>query len=68
LSTPQPLLLSTPPAPGLPIDADDILDFGAWRNDGYRMAAKVLHPDAGGSTEDFQKLQEAKRLLDEALA
>jgi hypothetical protein len=31
----------------------------------YRPAAKRLHPDAGGSTEDFQKLQEAKRILDE---
>jgi hypothetical protein len=30
----------------------------------YRDAAKNLHPDAGGSTEDFQKLQEAKRILD----
>ena len=30
----------------------------------YRHAAKRLHPDAGGSTADFQRLQEAKRLLD----
>jgi hypothetical protein len=53
---------------GLPLDRDDILDMGAWLNDGYRMAAKVLHPDAGGSTQDFQKLQVAKRILDEAVA
>jgi hypothetical protein len=26
----------------------------------YRAAAKRLHPDAGGSTKDFQKLQEAR--------
>lgn len=32
----------------------------------YRRAAKALHPDAGGSTADFQKLQEAKRILDGA--
>lgn len=30
----------------------------------YRLAAQRLHPDAGGSTEDFQRLQEAKRVLD----
>lgn len=30
----------------------------------YRSAAKNVHPDAGGSTEDFQRLQEAKRVLD----
>jgi hypothetical protein len=30
----------------------------------YRSAAKRLHPDACGSTEDFQRLQEAKALLD----
>lgn len=51
---------------GLPLERDDILTLGAWLNDGYRMAAKVLHPDAGGSTAEFQKLQEAKRILDEA--
>jgi hypothetical protein len=34
----------------------------------YRLASKQLHPDAGGTKEDFQKLQEAKRLLDEALS
>lgn len=30
----------------------------------YKEAAKRLHPDAGGNTEDFQRLQEAKALLD----
>lgn len=29
----------------------------------YKMAAKRLHPDTGGSTEDFQKLQECMRVL-----
>lgn len=51
-------------------------DTGAWvqlvdaqaRDDAYRRAAKRLHPDAGGSTEDFQRLQEAKRILDGALS
>ena len=32
----------------------------------YKAAARKLHPDAGGSTEDFQRLQEAKRVLDGA--
>lgn len=30
----------------------------------YREAARGAHPDQGGSTEDFQRLQEAKRVLD----
>lgn len=29
----------------------------------YRIAARRLHPDAGGSTEAFQRLQDAMRLL-----
>lgn len=31
----------------------------------YKQRAKELHPDVGGSTMDFQKLQESKRILDE---
>jgi hypothetical protein len=30
----------------------------------YRMAAKRLHPDTGGSVDEFQTLQEAKTILD----
>lgn len=30
----------------------------------YRHAARRLHPDAGGSTEDFQRLQTAKAVLE----
>ena len=30
----------------------------------YRQAAKTLHPDHGGDTALFQKLQDAKRILD----
>lgn len=30
----------------------------------YRIAAQSAHPDTGGSTEEFQRLQEAKRILD----
>jgi curved DNA-binding protein CbpA len=45
-----------------------ILEEQEARDIAYRLAAKRLHPDAGGSTEDFQKLQEAKRILDEAVA
>lgn len=30
----------------------------------YRAAARRLHPDTGGSHEQFTKLQDAKRLLD----
>ena len=31
----------------------------------YKDAARLLHPDVGGSTNDFQKLQDAKRILEE---
>lgn len=31
----------------------------------YRMAAKKLHPDSGGTTAEFQKLQDAMRLIDQ---
>jgi hypothetical protein len=31
---------------------------------GYRRAAKILHPDAGGDAELFKRLQEAKQLLE----
>lgn len=34
--------------------------FRSW----YRIAAKKMHPDAGGKTGEFQTLQEAKRILD----
>ena len=30
----------------------------------YRAAAKKLHPDVGGTTEQFQLLEEAKKMLD----
>lgn len=30
----------------------------------YRLAAKKLHPDAGGNHDDFTRLQEAAKLLD----
>jgi hypothetical protein len=30
----------------------------------YRSATKRLHPDAGGSVDEFQRLQEAKRILE----
>lgn len=32
----------------------------------YRDAAKRLHPDVGGDPEEFKRLTEAKRMLDEA--
>lgn len=33
----------------------------------YRELAKKLHPDAGGTTEDFQRLQAAKSLIEKSL-
>lgn len=43
----------------------EVLEHEFVRNEIYRMAAKKLHPDVGGTTEDFQRLQEAKQLLDQ---
>lgn len=37
--------------------ADDALDTA------YKAAARKLHPDLGGSTVDFQKLQDAMKIL-----
>lgn len=45
-----------------------IIGIAANRQSAYRLAAVKLHPDAGGSTEDFQRLQAAKALLDQAAA
>jgi hypothetical protein len=44
--------------------ASDVLTRRDVANDAYRDAAKQLHPDAGGDTEAFQRLQEVKRALD----
>lgn len=33
----------------------------------YKSIARKLHPDTGGSTKGFQRLQEAKRVLDGAV-
>jgi hypothetical protein len=41
-----------------------LIDNEECRNKTYRKAAAKLHPDAGGSTELFQKLQQAKAVLD----
>jgi len=33
----------------------------------YRVAAKKLHPDTGGNKEDFQRLQEAKEVIEKRI-
>lgn len=45
-------------------DEYDLIESPTLRGAVYKRAAKKLHPDAGGSKEDFQRLQEAKQLLD----
>lgn len=44
--------------------ADDILGVRDAARDAYRSAASRAHPDRGGSTHDFQLVQEAKRVLE----
>lgn len=44
-------------------DEYDLIDNPTLRNAVYKKAAKKLHPDAGGSHDLFQRLQEAKRIL-----
>lgn len=52
-------------------DVDDgfvrkMLDGGDLFKQHYREAAKMVHPDSGGSAEQFAMLQEAKRLIEGA--
>lgn len=49
-------------------DAGDLLDRPGVPHDGsveraYRIAAKALHPDAGGDPDQFKRLTEARRML-----
>lgn len=49
----------------LTLEADVVI--ANWRERGrgfYAAAAKVLHPDGGGSDRDFQQLRMAKQLMD----
>ena len=46
------------------IPKDYILDSPEACERAYKLAARKLHPDAGGSHELFVKLQEAKAALD----
>lgn len=41
-----------------------VMNDASLCREAYRHAAKRLHPDAGGTVEQFQRLQEAKRVLD----
>lgn len=48
------------------ISADDVLaQWAAGRTTAYRVAARKLHPDNGGDVALFQRLQDARHLLDE---
>lgn len=47
-------------------DVPQILVDPEWRAKAYRYAARRLHPDQGGTADLFQRLQEAKRVLDGA--
>ena len=45
--------------------AADIKAYTEIRDRAFRHASMKLHPDAGGSHEDFVKLTAAKRVLEE---
>ena len=47
------------------VDWTTILVVGPAFDAAYRAAAKKLHPDVGGSDEQFQRLQAAKRMIQE---
>lgn len=47
-------------------DVEDVI-ADVWYAEAYRAAARRLHPDAGGTVPDFQRLQEAKAVLDQYL-
>lgn len=49
-----------------PFDPSAVLLHWPYGGRYYRVCAQKLHPDAGGSAEAFQQLQEAKRVLDGA--
>lgn len=49
---------------GIETCADFIIADSGLCRDAYRHACKRYHPDAGGTAEQFSKLQEAKRVLD----
>lgn len=51
-------------AAGLEVTASQVLrSKPAWERV-YRVAAKLLHSDAGGGIDDWRRLQDAKQLLD----
>lgn len=47
---------------------DDVLSDEDKRKAAFRIAAKALHPDAGGDPVKWSKVEEAKRVLDELAA
>lgn len=46
------------------VSSGPIVESKTWAQLAYRDAAKRTHPDNGGSTDDFQLVQEAKRVLE----
>lgn len=46
------------------VSTGPILESKTWAQTAYRQAAARVHPDVGGSTADFQLVQEAKRVLE----
>lgn len=46
------------------IPKDSILDNNDARQNAYRLAARKLHPDRGGSHDEFVKLQQAMKILE----
>jgi hypothetical protein len=51
----------------LPKSIEGILQHADIRSRVYREAARKLHPDAGGSEDDFKRLQQARELIEKGV-
>lgn len=49
----------------IPAQSKELIENSEYADLLYKLAAKRLHPDKGGDAEQFQKLEEARRVLRE---
>lgn len=58
------LVLSLAGLPTNDVEVARVVDGGASRTSAYRLAARKVHPDQGGSNGDFVQLQAAMKTLE----